>query len=292
MTGEVFNIQRFSLHDGPGIRTTVFMSGCSLNCRWCHNPEGKLPAPLLQYDDKKCLKCGKCAAVCKKSVHSFIGPEHLLNRSRCDLCCDCVAECPSRALNRSSEVYTSEDVIKLVRRDLSFYGQEGGVTFSGGEPLLQAGFTAECAKGCLECGVPSVAIDTAGNVDRSLFETVLPYTDYFLFDIKCASRDRHVRAAGAPNDLIIENLRWLDRQGPGIFIRIPVIGGINDSNEEMKAIAAIIEPLESVREVRLIPYHSLGAEKYGSVGMDYPEIFGVPDDESMKEFSRITGGVY
>lgn len=286
MTGRVFNIQRFSLHDGPGIRTTVFLMGCNLNCRWCHNPEGKHFDILLQYDKKKCICCGQCAVVCPADVHSIMQDGHTVTFDKCIRCGKCIEACPARALNFSGREHTVEELAQQICRDRSFYKDSGGVTFSGGEPLLQADFVAETARICRERGVPSVAVDTAGLVPRAALEKVLPFVDHFLFDVKAASETVHIAGTGVSNGMILENLRWLDKQGKNIYIRVPVIPGVNDDPVEIGQIGDIVHGLQSVREVRLLPYHTFGREKYATLGLPASERFPVPREERMKELEQ------
>ena len=287
MTGHVFNIQRFSLHDGPGIRTTVFLMGCNLNCRWCHNPEGKRYEIRLQYDRKKCIGCGACAAVCPEKVHHLSDGRHDVAFEKCTHCGKCIDICPAGALSFSGRTYTAQELTKLILRDRSFFKEIGGVTFSGGEPLLQADFLAETAKLCTEQGVPSVAVDTAGMLPLSAFEKVLPYVDHFLFDVKAISDEIHMAGTGVSNRMILENLRWLDRQNKNIYIRVPVIPGINDDPEEIRKIGDLVHGLTSVRELRLLPYHTFGREKYETLGDPVPECFQIPQEETMDELRRI-----
>lgn len=287
MTGRVFNIQRFSLHDGPGIRTTVFLMGCRLSCRWCHNPEGKDSRIRLQYDKKKCIGCGACETVCPDGVHQLDGAEHRVRFSDCTGCGKCVEACPAGALSFSGREYTPQELAELVTRDLPFFHDGGGVTFSGGEPLLQAEFLAETAKLCRELCVPTVAVDTAGFLSRSAFETVLPWVDHFLFDIKAATERIHLAGTGDSNRQILENLRWLDQQGKNLYIRVPVIPGLNDNEEEIRKISQIAHSLSSLRELRLIPYHTFGREKYAILGEPEPELFPVPDEETMNRLRKI-----
>ncbi len=288
MIGRAFNIQRFSLHDGPGIRTTAFLMGCNLRCRWCHNPEGLGREILLQYDAKSCIGCGACAAVCPKGVHGMEAG-HEVRFDLCVGCGACVTECPTTALSFSGKEYTPEELSRLLSRDIPFFKSEGGVTFSGGEPLLQAEFVAETARLCRAAGVPSIAVDTAGLVSREAFRTVLPYVDHFLFDIKAFHEDVHMAGTGVSNGRILENLRWLDAQGKNLYIRVPVIPGINDAPQELAAIGALVRTLHSVREFRLIPYHTFGREKYQTLGLEKPACFPVPTEEKMEELRRITG---
>ena len=282
----VFNIQRFSLHDGPGIRTTVFLMGCSLRCRWCHNPEGLEEKLRLQYDKKACIACGACEAVCPQDVHKLT-QQHQVRFDLCRLCGKCIAACPAGALQYSGKYYTPEALTQNIVRDALFYKDGGGVTFSGGEPLLHADFVAEAGKLCKAKGVPSVAVDTAGNVSWEAFESVLSVTDHFLFDIKAATETLHIVGTGQSNLQILENLYRLDSQGKTIDIRIPVIPGFNDKEEEIRKIGQIIGSLKSVREVRLLPYHTFGREKYETLGLAKPECFPVPQGEVIKQLEKI-----
>ena len=267
MEGRIFNVQRFSLNDGPGIRTTVFCCGCTLQCRWCHNPEGRSPTPSLQYLRNKCILCGACADVCPQNVHSVVPNSHTVDFSKCTGCGKCVAICPANALRGTAEIYTPEQLTATVARDIPFFQSHGGVTFSGGEPLMQADFIAECAKQMRTKGIPTVAIDTAGNVEWEAFEKVLNVTDLFLYDIKAFDSELHKIGTGCDNVLILENLKRLDRSGANIHIRIPVIGGFNASDTEMQAIADLVATLNNVHDITLIPFHKLGNEKYASVGL-------------------------
>lgn len=289
MTGHVFNIQRFSLHDGPGVRTTAFLMGCNLRCRWCHNPEGMQFAFRLQYDAKQCIGCGACAAVCPAGVHSVTDREHPLHFDACTLCGACIKACPAGALELTGREYTAEALAEQLCRDLLFYKEQGGVTFSGGEPLLQADFVAATAKLCRERGVPTVAVDTAGMVPRAAFEAVLPYTDYFLYDVKAVSNKVHRQGTGESNHMILENLRWLDGQGKAIYIRVPVIPSVNDAPEEIAAIGELVHSLRSVQEFRLLPYHTFGREKYATLGESLPECFAIPDDKTIEQLQHIAG---
>lgn len=284
--GTVFHVQRFSLHDGPGIRTTVFLAGCTLRCRWCHNPEGLDSRIRLQFDAGRCITCGACQQVCPHGVHELMQPRRF-QPENCVLCGKCIDACPAGALQYNAKCFTPQELAALIVRDLPFYKTEGGVTFSGGEPLMQADFLVETARLCREQGVLSVTVDTAGNVPWGAFEKVLAVTDHFLFDIKAASEEAHIRGTGASNRLILENLRRLDKTGKHIYIRIPVIPGFNDDPEEMAAIGDILAPLRHAREVRLLPYHTFGREKYGTLGLPEPACYPVPSEEEIRELEKI-----
>ena len=265
MKGIVFDIQRFCLHDGPGIRTTVFLKGCTLRCRWCHNPEGMERRITAGLRDHKCVRCGRCFEVCP--LHML--EENCIHRidfAHCTGCGKCVEVCPSKALFLSASQMEAQEVAEKVLRDRAFYGAEGGVTFSGGEPLVQAAFVKECAA-LLKAEGLTVAVDTCGNVPFEAYETVLPVTDLFLFDIKAASPELHAWATDADNRRILDNLKKLDALGARLWIRIPLIHGVNDSAEEIEAIASMIASLSQVERVTPIPYHDLGGSKYEELGI-------------------------
>ena len=245
MEATVFDIQRFCVHDGPGIRTTVFFKGCPLRCRWCHNPEGLEAKPQAQFLKQECIGCLGC------------GGEHTLAQ---------VDKCPTGALKQVGKVYGAEELIREVLRDREFYGEDGGVTFSGGECLMQADFVAEMLKALKETGI-STAVDTCGFVPWKSLQKTLGLCDVYLYDVKCADSDLHRRFTGQANERILENLRKLSHAGARIWIRIPVIPDFNDNHAEMKAIASIVNDLPGVEKVTLMPYHTLGKSKYETLGM-------------------------
>lgn len=287
MNGTVFNIQRFSLHDGPGVRTTVFMKGCSLHCRWCHNPEGLSPEISLQYNDRSCLMCGKCAEVCTHEVHTLSNGTHTVNYQRCVQCGACIVACPARALQYSGRQYTPQELTQECLRDRAYYKKRGGVTFSGGEPLLQSEFVAETARLCKEEGIPTIYIDSAGNVPWESFENVLPYTDAFLYDMKAFSEDLHRENTGCSNRLIMDNLIKLGKTQKGIFIRIPVIPSVNDSPREIQQILDFLHNINNIHEVRLLPFHAVGREKYTTLGMKQPEDYGAVSSDTLNILQQL-----
>lgn len=266
MNAFIFDIQRFSVHDGPGIRTTVFFSGCSLSCRWCHNPEGLKKAAVLCYDREECIGCGRC---------------------RGDLTPAAAALCPIGAKHLCGGEQSVADIMNTVLADRDFYGKEGGMTLSGGECLLQPDAAAAlfaCAK---DAGLHTAA-DTAGNVPWEAFARTLEVCDLYLYDLKCASPDRHRAFCGDDNRRILDNLMRLAGMGKPFWLRVPVIPGFNDTKEEMTAIAAIAASLPAAPCVTLIPYHGLGAKKYRALGIVYPYADAVPPaKEQMLEFARI-----
>ncbi|MBN2047825.1 MAG: glycyl-radical enzyme activating protein [Anaerolineaceae bacterium] len=274
-TGMIFNIQRFSIHDGPGIRTTVFFKGCNLRCLWCHNPESVERAAQILYDPAKCIGCGACAAVCPNNAQRMEDGVHVYLRAECDLCGACLEECFTDALTLSGKPTSVEAVVDEVMRDLEYYREsDGGVTFSGGDPLLQPDFLFDLLSECKRLGLHT-AVDTAGNVPWETIERVAPLTDLFLYDIKAVDPEIHRRATGVSNQRILENLRNLVQMGKRVWVRIPTVPGYNASLEEMGAIAAFLEELNGVERIEMMPYHSLGSEKYANLERDYPAA-GIP----------------
>lgn len=248
MKGRIFDLQRFSVHDGPGIRTTVFLKGCPLRCAWCHNPEGLEAEPQLQFFADRCIGCGACGS-----------RETLAD----------AAHCPADALCVCGREIDERELIEAVLRDRPYYGETGGVTFSGGECLLQADFVA-AALALAKRERLHTAIDTCGAVAWSEIEKTLGLCDLYLYDVKCIDPAVHRRYTGADNAQILCNLHRLSGTGAEIWVRIPVIPDFNDSVGEMTAIAELVEALPAVRRVTLMPYHSLGASKYETLGRVYP----------------------
>ncbi|MBQ1264289.1 MAG: glycyl-radical enzyme activating protein [Oscillospiraceae bacterium] len=293
MDGIIFNIQRFSLHDGPGLRTTVFLSGCNLRCRWCHNPESFVPKPIVRFFPIKCIGCGDCLSVCEHAGHISVDGVHIIDRENCVGCGKCAETCCANALEMSNYRTTTGEVLKTVLLDKPFYKDDGGMTVSGGEPLLQYEFARELFKGAKEAGI-TTALDTAGAVPFERFEAVLPYVDTFLFDVKCMDPVKPRAATGVDNALIFENLKKLSAAGGNILIRTPVIPNVNDNEENMAQMAAMLAPLKGVQGVELLPYHPLGGGKYESLGLTYPmPDVQPPSKEHMQRLAEVIrlGGV-
>lgn len=266
----VSNIQRFSLHDGPGIRTTVFLKGCNLRCRWCHNPESIRPEPQLQVIPARCIGCGACVEACPNGAHA-VGPDggRSFDRSACTACGTCAAACYARALVLIGQDMTAEDVLAEVRTDRAFYDRSGGgVTVSGGEPLCQPDLTREILAACRAEGIHT-ALDTHLAWPWNLVATVLPVTDLFLIDLKMMDPARHAEWTGASNERILDNARRLSHEDVSLIVRTPVVAGVNAAVDDIARIAEFIAGFENLLYYELLPYHPLGAGKYAGVGMEY-----------------------
>lgn len=279
----VTDIQRFTTRDGPGIRTTVFMKGCNLRCRWCHNPEAIHGTRELCFHVRKCVNCGACAAVCTKGRFTQGHGAYVFDAD-CVNCGKCAQVCPAGAIAEASRELTLEEILKTVLRDRSFYRSDGGVTVSGGEPLLQKDLPV-LLRALREQGIHT-AVDTAFCVPWERIEAAMPHTDLFLTDIKAINSDLHKELTGVRNELILENIRTLAASGHNFWIRIPVIPGQNSG--EMTAIAAFVRSLNRPDvPVELIPYHDMAGGKYASLGLQQP-LQGVapPTKDEMNIFYR------
>ncbi len=277
MKGMIFDIIRNSFVDGPGIRTTVFLKGCNLSCAWCHNPESQSAARQMMFYKNKCNGCGKCQEVCHFDLED------------CDFCGKCELYCPNNARKICGKEMSSEEVLCEVLKDKMFYDASGGgVTFSGGESMLQIDFLSEALKLCKEKGMHT-AVDTAGHLPWEYFEKIMPYTDMFLYDVKCATDDLHKKWTGVSNKLILENLKRLSDSFEGkIIIRIPVIGGVNDNEDEMKKISGILKDIR-YDAAELLPYHKMGEHKYEVLGKK-AQLFYAPTKEQTEIFGDIING--
>ena len=288
MVGRLFNIQRFSVHDGPGIRTTLFFKGCNLRCRWCHNPESYKAEPQIQYLREKCIGCGECQKACKQGIHIEDGKR--IGIENCILCQKCVDACMSGALKYAGKEYALDELTDIALRDKDYYiNSGGGVTASGGEPLLQYEFVTQLFKRLKEEGI-STALDTAGNVPFQYFEKVLPYTDIVLLDMKIMNAELHRMYTGADNYRIIENAKKLMKMGQRMHIRVPVMEGVNDTVENALALKKLIGENRCVEEVRLLPYHNMGLAKAASVNLEMNE-FSTPEKEKMDQLRDVFGSL-
>ncbi len=283
MQGTVFDIQKFSTHDGPGIRTTVFFKGCNNRCAWCHNPESLSAEPQLRYFPQLCIGCGKCAEVCPTGAVSKSGK---LRFEKCVSCGKCAEVCPTGARELCGKQMTAEEVVAAIEKDKLFYANSGGgATFSGGEPMIQPDFLTECARICKERGI-SVCIQTASNVPYSYFEKVLPYTDIVMSDFKVFDPEIHKKYIGADNSLIKENLLKLSDENVRLIVRTPVVPRVNDSEKEISAICGFIKDFKNLEYYELLEYNDFGRGKLPSLNMDFGAAFNVPNEEKMKKLTK------
>lgn len=277
-TGVIFDIERHALHDGPGIRTLVFLKGCTLRCRWCSNPEGQSIRPEVLFYDQRCTGCGRCVDACPHGAIIPGGPHPRTDRSRCTGCGSCVAVCPVSARVLAGKTLRADQVLDIVLKDEVFYRHSaGGITVSGGEPLAQLQFLHDLLSGCKEYGIHT-AVETAGHVSWETFERILPVTDLFLYDLKHMDEEKHLGSTGASNRQILQNLAKLASRGVEIIVRVPVVPQYNFSLAELEAIFTFVRSLSSIRELHLLPYHSLGASKYRALDREYGLTRDQPED--------------
>ncbi len=285
--GWIFDIKKFAVHDGPGIRTTVFLKGCPLRCWWCHNPEAISSRPELVFFANKCIGCGECFKVCQRGGHEILDSgERVYHRERCVLCGECVEYCYAEALVMEGKEVSVEDVMIELRKDIPFYeNSDGGITISGGEPLFQIEFTLALLRQC-KAEHLHTAIDTSGQASWANYEKILPFVDLVLYDMKHIDPERHREYTGVRNDLILENLRKMSQYGVPIEIRMPIIPTLNDYRESIEGIATFLRPLENITRLQLLPYHRLGEAKYERLERDnrMPSI-EPPSKEQMQQIA-------
>ncbi|MBQ2955428.1 MAG: glycyl-radical enzyme activating protein [Clostridia bacterium] len=257
MTGILMDVKRMAVHDGPGLRTTLFLKGCPLSCLWCHNPEGQRPKPEIGLFPEKCIGCGKCREVC---------PNGTAGRAACIVCGACASVCTAGARKLYGREITLDEALRIALEDRIFYGSTGGVTLSGGEPLMQADFAAALLRELCARGVHT-AVDTCGHAPWSAFEKTLPYCGLYLFDVKHMDSEKHRAATGRGNGLILENLARLSAAGARIQVRIPLIPGINDDEENILRTGEFLKKI-GPEKIKLLPYHDMAHVKYRAIGME------------------------
>ncbi|WP_079933171.1 glycyl-radical enzyme activating protein [Carboxydocella sp. ULO1] len=267
-SGLIFNIQKFSLQDGPGIRTTVFFLGCPLRCQWCHNPESQSFHPRLLLATRRCIGCGRCQFACPHQATR--------ERSLCQHCGHCATACPTLARKMVGRRVTVSEVMDTINQDRVFYEESGGgVTFSGGEPLAQPDFLLALLQTCRKQALHT-AVDTSGYAPLASLEAIAPYTDLFLYDLKLLAEEKHRYFTGVSNQLILSNLKWLVQQKKNFFLRLPIIPGITDTDEQITLLQSHLQELGQVKQINLLPYHALAQDKYRRLGQPYP-LEGTPE---------------
>jgi pyruvate formate lyase activating enzyme len=286
MKGIITDIQRFSVHDGPGIRTTVFLKGCSNRCGWCHNPETFVIKPQLEFFSERCVACGRCLAACMAGAHSIRDGRHIFHRTLCNNCRKCTESCYSGALVISGRELTVSEVMDQILMDEPYYKRSGGgITLSGGEPVLQWEFAGEILKLCKEYGIHTT-LQTAGNYDFECLNALLPYLDLVLYDVKAISEDIYKKEIQGARIRILDNLKTLDSSEIPIIVRTPVVGPVNDNELEIEGIARYLNGLAHLVHYILIPYHGLGKIKYDALGMEYKNSFYTPERERMLQLEK------
>lgn len=286
LKGKIFNIMKYSIHDGPGIRTTVFFKGCPLNCEWCHNPEGQGFGQELMYRPDRCIGCGRCLEICPSGAVLLSEEKVVYHRDLCQACGECCKTCHAGVREVVSKSMSTDEVMTEIEKDLIFYDESGGgVTFSGGEALMQPEFLLEMLKKCRKKEIHT-ALETSGYVKLESLKMISDYVNLFLYDLKLMDSMKHEDVTGVPNGLILANLRWLAENHPHVIVRIAIIPGINDDEDNLQQIGEFTASLKGVTELHCLPYHRAGVDKYQRLGRKYclPDLQS-PDDERMVEIA-------
>ncbi len=281
---KIVDIKRFAVHDGDGIRTTVFFKGCPLKCVWCHNPESISAKTQLAYYKHKCINCGACVDACPNKAHGIENEKHIFNKSLCKACGKCEEVCLGDALKIYGKEYTVDELLPILTEDKDFYDNSGGgVTVSGGECLIYADFCAELLKKLKENNIHT-AVDTCGFVPKEAFDKVIPYTDVFLYDIKAFGEETHIKCTGKPNKIILENLKYLDKCNKKIEIRIPYVPEYN--SEEINKIFDFLKTLKNVVKIRILSYHNYAGSKYEALLMENTLPKKLPDEKEIMNLQK------
>lgn len=288
---KVTQIQRFCMHDGPGVRTVVFLKGCPLRCSWCHNPEGQAFSQEILYDARKCIGCGACAEVCPAGAHSMAEGIHAFDRSACTGCMRCTEVCCAKALEPAAAEMTVGEILGIAARDRAFYGKDGGITLSGGEPLAHPKEVLQLLKGCREMGI-GTAVETSGYFDPAVLAELVPLADIFLWDFKDGNDSRHLQHTGVSNERIRDNLLLADSMGAVSILRCIMVSGVNMQRDHYDAIAGLWGKLQNCRYVELIPYHAMGGSKMLLLGRpDNGRRDQIPTEDMMNEAREYLRGL-
>lgn len=271
----IFDIKRYAINDGPGIRVVIFFKGCNLHCAWCHNPESISSKVEKMYAPAKCIKCGSCVAACPENAITLTPNGIVTNPDLCKICGKCAEVCPTKAIEMSGKVMTVPEIIDIIEKERIFFDQSGGgVTFSGGEPLIHSKMLFELLDECRKRKIHT-AVDTAGNVSADIILEAAKKTDLFLYDLKMMDSDLHKKWVNTSNERILQNLKTISEAGAHIIIRIPLIGGVNDTIQNIEQTAKFISELAGEKkEVNLLPYHNIAQNKYMKLGKsdDFEEL--------------------
>jgi pyruvate formate lyase activating enzyme len=285
--GMVFDVRRYAIHDGPGIRTTVFLKGCPLACKWCHNPEGQVSSPEIFLRENRCIRCRACLEVCAHGAISWNGTGPVTARERCAACGICANACFAEARAIVGKMMTVDETMAEITRDMPFYEESGGgATFSGGEPLAQYEFLGALLRACKAKGIHT-ALDTCGYAPWEALDSIRGQVDLFLYDIKATDDAKHRALTGVSNELMVSNLRALSELGHLIALRTAIVPGVNDDDESIREIGAFASTLPQVSEIDILPYNRLGIDKYARLGRTYRLSDAPPlSDERMDEIAR------
>ncbi|NIM58827.1 MAG: glycyl-radical enzyme activating protein [Candidatus Aminicenantes bacterium] len=287
--GIIFDIKRYAIHDGPGIRTTIFLKGCSLRCQWCQNPEGQRTEPEIILRSPRCATdCNQCVSVCPQDAISKDGNSIEIDKAKCDLCAECEEVCVYEALEVVGREVSVQEVMEEIKKDKIFFDESGGgITFSGGEPLMQVDFLEALLKEVKKKNI-HVALDTSGYVSFEELDRISDKVDLFLYDLKIMDNKKHEKYTGVSNKLILDNLRKLAERGKSVAVRIPLVSGINDDDQSIQTLVNFLQSLKNINQIDLLSYHSGGREKYKRLKKEkLPKAFHSPSKERIEEIEKI-----